>query len=100
MAFGLKREELKAWKEKVSNGEIGILTHYWMDNRFPGSYTVTKVGCKDVPKLIAWGEKYGLDPTWIHQDEKYPHYDLFGEYQANILLQENQWEQIKRFNLL
>ncbi|MBP2077759.1 hypothetical protein [Oceanobacillus polygoni] len=99
MAFGIKRSELIAWKEKVTNGEIDFLTHYWIDERFPGCNTVTKVGCSDLDKLIAWGECYGLQEEWIHQDDTYPHFDLFGERQSKILRKENQWEQIERFKL-
>lgn len=55
MAFGLKREELYAWKEAVNRGEVAFLTHYWIDDRFPGATTVTKVGCGDIEKLIQWG---------------------------------------------
>lgn len=100
MAFGLKREELRTWKETVRNGEIGIITHYWMDDRFPNSYSVTKVGCADINKLIKWGEKYGLDPNWIHKDDNFPHYDLFDEIQRKVLKEENKWDQLKRFNLI
>lgn len=89
MAFGIKREELREWKEKVKKGEIAFLTHYWIDERFPGCYTVTKVGCKDVQKLAEWGRKFGLKPEWI-DDRKvdYPHFDLFGIRQAEILKNE------------
>ena len=73
MAFGINRQELRVWKQKVSSGEIAFLTHYWIDERFPGSYTVTKVGCSHLEKLIAWGKRYNL--------------------------KEEQWQQIKRFNL-
>jgi hypothetical protein len=99
MAFGLKRDEVTRWKTKVQNGEIAFLTHYWLDDRFPGCTTVTKVGCKNIDTLIDWGEKYGLEPNWIHRDEKYPHFDLFGERQKDVLLKEEKWDQIKRFNL-
>ncbi|WP_407269828.1 hypothetical protein [Radiobacillus sp. PE A8.2] len=100
MAFGVKREELMAWKAKVKHGEIAFLTHYWLDQRFPGCDTVTKVGCSDLDKLIAWGKQYQLDKRWIHDDPKYPHFDLFGERQRAILLHEEQWKQLERFNLL
>ncbi|GGA62185.1 hypothetical protein [Ornithinibacillus halotolerans] len=99
MAFGLKREEVKRWKEDVENGRVAILTHYWLDDRFPNSTSVTKVGCSHIEKLISWGEQYNLDPKWIHYDGKYPHFDLFGEKQLEILQKEGKWEQIKRFNL-
>ncbi|GIO26259.1 hypothetical protein [Ornithinibacillus bavariensis] len=99
MAFGLKRQDVKKWKASIDSGEIAFITHYWLDDRFPGCTTVTKVGCKDINALVAWGKKYGLQPSWIHRDEKYPHFDLFGERQKEILLKEGQWEQINRFKL-
>lgn len=99
MAFGIKREELNTWKRNVGNGKISFLTHYWMDDRFPGSTTVTKVGCNDLDELIAWGKIYGLEANWIHRDKKYPHFDLFGERQKDILKREKQWEQINHFKL-
>ncbi|SES78026.1 hypothetical protein SAMN05216389_102148 [Oceanobacillus limi] len=99
MAFGLKREELHGWKIKVDRGEIAFLTHYWIDERFPGCNTVTKVGCCDIEKLAAWGEKYNLKREWIHMDPNYPHFDLFGERQKNILYSENRTDHITRFKL-
>ncbi|MDX8047052.1 hypothetical protein SH601_13750 [Gracilibacillus sp. S3-1-1] len=99
MAFGIDRAILKAWKTSVRNGEISFLTHYWLDDRFPGCTTVTKVGCADYEKLIAWGKQYGLQKEWIHNDPKFPHFDLFGETQKDILTKEEQWEQIDRFRL-
>ncbi|MCA0969027.1 hypothetical protein LCM20_00320 [Halobacillus litoralis] len=99
MAFGLKREELMAWKRKVKNGEIAFLTHFWIDERFPGCDTVTKVGSSDLKALKKWGKQYGLRPEWIHQDPRFPHFDLFGETQYRILKAENQLNQIERFNL-
>ncbi|WP_153462613.1 hypothetical protein [Sediminibacillus terrae] len=99
MAFGLKREELNQWKMEVENGKVAFLTHYWLDSRFPGCDTVTKAGCNDLDKLIKWGNQYGLDPKWIHHDNKYPHYDLFGERQKHILIAEKQWSQLDRFGI-
>lgn len=99
MAFGVKREELIAWKTNVKKGNIAILTHFWLDERFPGCDTVTKVGCKNIGKLQAWGEHYGLSPEWIHKDPLYPHFDLFGDRQLEILKEEGCWEQIHRFQL-
>ncbi|CDQ19621.1 hypothetical protein SAMN05192559_104154 [Halobacillus karajensis] len=99
MAFGVKREELRNWKSKVKNGEIAILTHYWLDERFPDCDTVTKVGCNNMKKLKEWGEGYGLAPEWIHKDPQYPHFDLFGDRQVRILRKEQCWEQIDRFRL-
>lgn len=99
MAFGLKRKDLIRWKEDVKKEEISFLTHYWQDNRFPGSYTVTKVGCSNVNKLIQWGKKYQLRSEWIHLDKNFPHFDLFGEKQKEILTSESQFEQLEKFNL-
>ena len=99
MAFGIKKEELIAWKTNVSNGNIAYLTHYWQDERFPHCQTVTKVGCRDLALLKKWGRKYNLQPEWIHYHKKYPHYDLFGQLQVKILIKEGKWEHIRRFNL-
>lgn len=99
MAFGIKREELYRWKTAVQNGEIAYLTHYWMDERFPGCHTVTKVGCSDMKKLIDWGENHGLQANWIDHDPDYPHFDLFGEHQKRILKKENMFEHLNRFQL-
>ncbi|WP_028402977.1 hypothetical protein [Ectobacillus panaciterrae] len=97
MAFGIKREELQLWKEKVKKGEIAFITHYWLDERFPGMKTVTKVGCADLEKLAQWGEKYGIPSRAIDKRSEYPHFDLLGERQIEILTQENLLEQLKRF---
>ncbi|GAA0444779.1 hypothetical protein GCM10008983_22770 [Lentibacillus halophilus] len=99
MAFGVNRMELKEWQQEVENGRIAFLTHYWIDERFPDCDTVTKAGCRDLEKLMAWGRKYRLNPAWIHRDERYPHFDLFGEIQRRVLEQEGKWDQIKRFEL-
>jgi len=99
MAFGIDKEELNSWKQKVIQGEIAFLTHYWQDERFPSCYTVTKVGCIWLPKLIQWGEQYGLHKKWIHRHHSYPHYDLFGKRQKDILEKEYLYDHIKRFNL-
>jgi hypothetical protein len=99
MAFGINRQELKEWKEKIESGEIAFLTHYWLDDRFPGSKTVTKVGCNDIQKLVEWGKQYGLKPEWIDKrKENYPHYDLFGEIQKEIL--ENEGLQYQLLKLI
>ncbi|MBM7645213.1 hypothetical protein JOD45_001424 [Scopulibacillus daqui] len=99
MAFGLKRQELNEWKRKVLDGEIAFITHYWYDPRFPDCHTVTKVGCINLEKLAMWGRKYGLKPEWIDSREDYPHYDLLGEKQINILNHEGYADHIERFNL-
>jgi hypothetical protein len=89
MAFGIKREELNEWKAKVARGEIAFITHYWLDDRFPGTKTVTKVGCSDIAKLAEWGRQYGLEPQWIDKRKaSMPHFDLFGERRDAILKKE------------
>lgn len=89
MAFGISRKDLLEWKEKVDNGEIAFLTHYWVDDRFPESKTVTKVGCNDLQKLMEWGRQYGLKPEWIDQrKDGYSHFDLLGAKQKEILKKE------------
>lgn len=100
MAFGIKRDELIAWKKAVSSGEIAFLTHYWLDERFPGCKTVTKAGCSDIEKLGKWGERYGLKREWIDMHDDYPHFDLFGEHEREILVKEGLSAQLKRFDLL
>ncbi|WP_172369168.1 hypothetical protein [Sporosarcina jiandibaonis] len=100
MAFGIKRDELIAWKKAVRNGEIAFLTHYWIDERFPGCKTVTKAGCSDIEKLSQWGKRYGLKREWIDMRDDYPHFDLFGEHERKILVKEGLSAQLKRFGLL
>src|SRR5699024_897874 len=99
MAFSLTRKELNEWKKQVISGEIAIITHYWLDSRFPDATTVTKVGCTNIQKLIDWGKKYDLKPEWIDLKENYTHFDLFGEIQIKVLLNEKQFDQIKRFKI-
>jgi len=89
LAFGIKKEDIRLWKAKIDQGEIAFLTHYWLDDRFPGSKTVTKVGCSDLNKLIQWGKKYCLKEEWIHhREDGYSHFDLIGEKGAKILKSE------------
>ncbi|WP_153732466.1 hypothetical protein [Sporosarcina obsidiansis] len=97
MAFGITRQELQAWKRAVERGEIAFLTHYWLDERFPAVNTVTKVGCHDMDKLVDWGKKYDLRQEWIHKRDRYPHFDLMGARQVEILKQEQRLEQLTRF---
>lgn len=99
MAFGLDRAELNKWKQRVANGEIAFLTHYWVDERFPGCFTVTKVGCTDLEKLINWGNCYDLNKRWIDHHRLYPHFDLFGTTQKSILVKEDLQDHIERFKL-
>jgi hypothetical protein len=98
MAFGINRKELTAWKNHVMNGDIAFLTHYWIHPKFPHSRTVTKVGCNDVHKLKQWGKNYGLKEEWIHYNP-YPHFDLIGERQYDILQREGYGNHIERFRL-
>lgn len=100
MAFGINREELTRWKKAVSAGEIAFLTHYWLDPRFPGMTTVTKVGCSDLTRLTYWCEENGLLTKYIHNRSPFPHFDLLGPKQAEILRKEGLWEQLERFKML
>jgi len=100
MAFGIDRSELEHWKRQVAGGEIAYLTHYWYEPRFPDCRTVTKVGCADLPRLQAWCRENGLNPKYIHRRQPYPHFDLIGPKQREILLRERQWRQLRKFGLL
>lgn len=99
MAFGITRAELAEWKERVERGEIAFLTHYWYHPRYPHIKTVTKVGCADTEKLIAWGIKEGLSPEWVDWHARYPHFDLIAERQRIILYKYKLYDQIARFNI-
>lgn len=99
MAFGISREELNSWKKKADSGEIAFITHFWLDDRFPNSHAVTKAGCSDLSALIEWGSKHGLKPEWIDRRSSYPHFDLMGEKQLDILKAYGLEEQISRFKL-
>jgi hypothetical protein len=95
MAFGIKRQDLKKWKQEIDNGEIAFLTHFWLDERFPGSKTVTKVGSQNLDKLAEWGEKYGLRKEWIHKRfNGYSHFDLIGDRQKEVLQKEGLFDHI------
>ncbi len=99
MAFGVSRQELEVWKRTVLAGEIAFMTHYWYESRFPDCRTITKVGCANVQKLKAWCVRHQLNPHYIHYRERYPHFDLIGNRQREILLLEGLSEQIERFQL-
>ena len=99
MAFGVDRLELNEWKKRVAAGEIAYLTHYWHEPRWPGIRTVTKVGCSDMDKLRRWCRANGLDPAYIHERGDYPHFDLIGRRQREILLREGLRSHIDRFGL-
>lgn len=100
MAFGINRDELNRWKQAVAAGEIAFLTHYWLDPRFPDITTVTKVGCSDLALLRRWCEQNGLPPQYIHNRKPFPHFDLLGPKQPEILRQEGLLEQLERFHML
>jgi hypothetical protein len=97
MAFGITREELSKWKKEVLKGEIAFITHYWLDPRFPGIKTVTKVGCADLERLTAWCVDNGLNPQYIHNRPPFPHFDLIGPKQKELLEQARLWGQLERF---
>ncbi|MBB6449198.1 putative metallo-beta-lactamase superfamily hydrolase [Geomicrobium halophilum] len=85
MAFGISRSELESWKQRAQAGKIAIITHYWLDERFPRCDSVTKVACADQEKLVQWGKVYGLKPEWIHKRGSLSHFDLFGDIQKRVL---------------
>ncbi|WP_138753629.1 hypothetical protein [Paenibacillus sinopodophylli] len=100
MAFGIKRKEMQAWKAAVARGEIAFLTHYWLDPRFPDMRTVTKVGCSDMEKLARWCLDNGLNPRYIHARSEYPHFDLLGSKQREVLRAANMLDQLERFGMV
>lgn len=100
MAFGIDRAELKAWKQAVNKGEIAYLTHYWYDPRFPEFKTVTKVGCSDMDRLVSWCKENGLNPRYIHHRSLFPHFDLIGPKQKEILQKERLWHHLERFGIV
>lgn len=100
MAFGITRDELNRWKQAVSRGELAFLTHYWLDPRFPGIKTVTKVGCANYSLLTDWCLANGLDPVYIHNRAPFPHFDLLGEKQIQVLQKEGLWDHLERFRML
>ncbi|RSL33276.1 hypothetical protein D7Z54_11670 [Salibacterium salarium] len=97
MAFGINRRELNDWKQKATAGEIAFITHYWYDPRFPECHSVTKVASSNLKKLAEWGAQYGLKSEWIHQRESFPHFDLLGDKQVQILKEEGKHSQLQRF---
>lgn len=99
MAFGITRKELRDWQRAVARGEIAFLTHYWYDPRFPQYRTVTKVGCSDIEQLRIWCREHGLDPKYIHHRQPYPHMDLIGPKQAELLRLADKEDHIRRFRL-
>ncbi|MDQ0257545.1 hypothetical protein J2S74_005003 [Evansella vedderi] len=96
MAFGVKRSELLQWKKKAREGEVAFLTHFWLDDRFPQYHTVTKAACSNREKLVQWGKQYGLKGEWIHDREDFPHFDLLGDRQREILMEEGLYDQLEK----
>jgi len=99
MAFGISKQELQQWKLKVQQGDIAFLTHYWYDKRFPQYNTVTKVGCSDIQRLQDWCVSNGLNPDYIHYRLPYPHFDLIGPKQTELLHKYKLEDHISRFGL-
>jgi hypothetical protein len=99
VAFGITREELNQWKSTVTRGEMAFLTHYWFDPRFPQFNTVTKVGNANLERLTEWCIANELNPKYIHHRPPFPHYDLIGPKQTEILRKENLTEHLARFKL-
>lgn len=99
MAFGITRAELAAWKAKVRQGEVSLLTHFWLHPRYPSIKTVTKAGCADLNALLTWGEPYELERKHLHLRNEFPHFDLIGDKQGEILAREGLWDQIIRFRI-
>lgn len=99
MAFGIKRSEIEQWKRTVAQGEIAYLTHYWLDPRFPDMRTVTKVGCSDLAKLSRWCLDNGLNPKYIHKRDAFPHFDVLGPKQREVLLRADLHDQLERFGI-
>ncbi|WP_170007241.1 hypothetical protein [Bacillus fonticola] len=106
MAFGISKQELALWKEAVREGRLAFLTHYWYDERFPDHDTVTKVSCHSEEVLAKWGNLHGLEDRWIdRRKDGYPHFDLLGNFQKDILQKEFEIDSpqlgvlVKRINL-
>ncbi|WP_373232272.1 hypothetical protein [Cohnella sp.] len=100
MAFGITRVELNAWKTSVTHGETAFLTHYWFDPRFPNFNTVTKVGNANLGRLTQWCIENGLNPKYIHNRSPFPHFDLIGPKQLEILRKENLIHHLAKFKLV
>lgn len=99
MAFGISKLELRQWKRTVSQGDIAFLTHFWWEPRFPNIHCVTKVGCSDLKRLVQWCKMNQLSPQYIHHRDRYPHFDLIGPKQKEILTSEGYHDHILRFRL-
>jgi hypothetical protein len=99
VAFGITRLQVEQWKEAVTRGEIAYLTHYWYEPRFPECKTITKVGCSDLERLVEWCYTHELNPAYIHRRDRYPHFDLIGRRQLEILVKEGFETHIERFGI-
>jgi hypothetical protein len=99
VAFGIKRAELNEWKATVARGETAFLTHYWYDPRFPDVRTVTKVGNANLERLTDWCIVNGLNPKYIHNRPPFPHFDLMGYKQKEILIKKNLQHHLDRFKI-
>ncbi|MFD1737045.1 hypothetical protein ACFSCX_10830 [Bacillus salitolerans] len=100
MAFGINRKELNDWKLAVKKGDqVVFITHFWIHPKYPSIKTVTKAGSSNLNVLIKWGNRHGLKKEWIHHREGYPHFDLIGDKQVEILEKEGILDQIDRFRL-
>ncbi|MGD6816036.1 hypothetical protein ACQCVE_03040 [Metabacillus sp. 113a] len=99
MAFGIKREDLQQWKRAVARGEIAFLTHFWQDDRFPEAKSVTKAGCSDIRKLADWGKGFGLQEQWIDSRSDFPHFDLMGAKQAEVLMHYKMYKTMQKFKI-
>ncbi|MDQ0299248.1 hypothetical protein J2S78_001668 [Salibacterium salarium] len=99
MAFGINKRELENWKQQAQKEEIALITHFWYDPKFPHYHSVTKAANSNVNKLAEWGLQYGLKPEWIHHRDPFPHFDLLGEKQVQVLKEEGKYSQIERFCL-
>jgi hypothetical protein len=51
-------------------------------------------------RLSQWCVNNGLNPKYIHNRPPYPHFDLIGPKQKEILQKEQLWRQIERFRIL
>ena len=80
--------------------ESRLLTHYWLDDRFPNANTVTKAACQDMKQLMALGRNTWIKKEWIHVREGFPHFDLIGESQERILQKERSLETFRSMDYI
>lgn len=84
----MTKTELSRWKATAKQGHVSFLTHFWYDTRFPEYKTVTKAACANRETLVTWGKKYGLKEKWIHDRNEFPHFDLLGDIEKQVLIKE------------